>query len=62
MTVTAKYSRLELIQKSFDCCIQIVKSYGNPNLDNDHREGLINCMEHFKMLYEKVVSNEKAVK
>lgn len=47
----AQLTRLELVQQSFDCCIQAVKSYG-PHLDEHHRIGLVQCMEHFKKLYE----------
>lgn len=54
---TKELSRKELIEQSFTCCIQAVKSYGPP-LEQHHRDGLIACMEHFKDLYVKAVEKE----
>lgn len=54
---TKKLSRKELIEQSFTCCIQDVKSYGPP-LEQRHRDGLIACMEHFKSIYIAAVEKE----
>lgn len=48
-----KLSRLELVQQSFDCCIQVVKSYGPSTLQVHDRNALVTCMEHFKKMYER---------
>jgi hypothetical protein len=56
---TKNLTRKELIEQSFTCCIQAVKSYGPP-LEQCHRDGLISCMEHFKNLYVEAVELENA--
>lgn len=54
---TKELTRLDLVQQSFDCCIQTVRSYGPP-MDDRVRQGLINCMQHFKILYEDKIKME----
>lgn len=54
---TIELSRKELIEQSFTCCIQAVKSYGPP-LEQRHRDGLIASMEHFKKLYVSAIEKE----
>lgn len=55
---TAPLSRLEIAEQSFDCCIQIVRSYGPSSLGENERKGLIGTMEHFKSLAKRDISNE----
>jgi hypothetical protein len=54
---TKNLSRKELVEQSFTCCIQAVKSYGSP-LEQRHREGLITSMKHFKKLYLTAIEKE----
>lgn len=58
MTLAKNMTKLEVTQQSFDCCIQIVKSYG-PLLDEKSRKSLTDCMEHFKRIYEDAIRNDK---
>lgn len=53
MTDILDLTKVELVEQSFDCCIQAVKSFGSPDLANHHRDGLITCMEHFKALAKR---------
>ena len=54
---TKTLTRKQLAEQSFDCCMQIVKSYG-PIVDECHRQGMVNCMQHFKDLYVKEIEKE----
>lgn len=54
---TQTLSRKQLAEQSFDCCMQIVRSY-SPALEDANREGLLNCMQHFKDLYMKEIEKE----
>lgn len=54
---TQELSRKELVKQSFDCCMQCVRSYG-PHLEQHHRNGLVQVMEHFKELALKDVGKE----
>lgn len=59
MSRTKDLSRKELIEQSFNCCMQAVRSYG-PTMDDEHREGLLVCMSHFKKLYLDAIDKETA--
>lgn len=54
---TKELTRLEIAEQAFDCCMQLVRSYGPP-LEQYHRNGLIQSMEHFKKLAQRDIKAE----
>lgn len=55
---TIELSRKELVQQSFDCCMQCVRAYGSKDLSEQIRENLINIMAHFKMIGLRDIDKE----